>query len=247
VRYEAWAPHYARLRDALGYPFAREEASARRLVEHLPPEAREDPLGRLGARLRGRDVVVAGLAPGAGPPPVWRLPRSAPSAAIVAADGAAAACLAAGLVPDVITTDLDGPVPAEIEANLRGSLVVVHAHGDNAPAIDEWVPQFPGALAGSWAGPPRDGLLDVGGFTDGDRAAYLADELGAHQILLWGFDFETTDATDPAERARKLAKLAWARTVLALLAREGTSPLYLWQRDGRRVPYPAGIAAESTR
>src|ERR1700691_5212702 len=109
----------------------RERASAERLLGLLPREALLAPLPRLAPRLAGRDVIVVGLAPGAGPPPVWGLPPSRPAPAIVAADGAAARCLDGGLVPDVITTDLDGPVASEIVACARGSAIVVHAHGDN--------------------------------------------------------------------------------------------------------------------
>lgn len=240
MQYEAWAPHYERIRAEFGFPFVREEAAERLLRALLPPPALEDPLGRIGRRLRGRDAIVVGLAPFGGPPPIWRLPTSTPPAALIAADGATATCLEAGLVPAVIVTDLDGPVPAEIAANRRGSLVVVHGHGDNLPALEEWVPQFPGELAGSWAGPPRDGLLDVGGFTDGDRAVYLADHEEASRILLWGFDFEHVEDSEPRTRSRKLAKLRWARGLLELLGRVGQSPLYLWRRDGSLERYPPG-------
>ncbi len=247
MRYETWAPQYERLRSDLGFAWDRERASADRLAELLPLPYRADPLARIVPLLRGRDVIVVGLAPGAGPPPLWKLPATDPTPALVAADGAAATCLGAGLVPSVVATDLDGPVPAEIEANRRGSLVLVHAHGDNRPAIDEWVPQFPAALAGSWAGPPREALIDVGGFTDGDRAAYLADHAGARRILLWGFDFEEVEETDPAARERKRAKLRWARELLGFLAANGGSPLFSWRRDGSLVRYPAGNAVASTR
>ncbi len=247
MRYERWAPQYERIRSDFGFPLEAEEAAFRLLLDRLPPAARVDPMARIADRLRGRDVIVVGLAPGAGPPPIWRLPSSTRPPALVAADGATATCLTAGLVPEVVATDLDGPIPAEIAANRRGSLVVVHAHGDNRAAVDEWVPQFPGGLAGSWAGPPREGILDVGGFTDGDRGAYLADEAGASRILLWGFDFETVEEGDPRAAARKRQKLGWARELLALLAREGGSPLLTWDRDGRIEPYPAGTNGASTR
>jgi 2-amino-4-hydroxy-6-hydroxymethyldihydropteridine diphosphokinase len=247
VRYERWAPQYERIRTEFGFPFAAEEAAFRRLKELLPPPAREDALGRIGARLRGRDAIVVGLGPNAGPPPVWRLPAADRAPALIAADGATATCLAAGLVPEVVTTDLDGPIPAEVAANRRGSLVVVHAHGDNGTAVEEWVPQFPGPLAGSWAGPPQDGILDVGGFTDGDRGAYLADEVGAARILLWGFDFHSVEEVDPVARARKRAKLTWAERLLGTLAAEGSTPLFRWRRDGVLEPYPAGTSGPSTR
>jgi 2-amino-4-hydroxy-6-hydroxymethyldihydropteridine diphosphokinase len=247
MEYSAWSPFYERIAREFGFEFDREERSAARLETRLPPADRADPLGRSKARLSGRDVIVAGLAPRAGPPPIWRLASSAQPPAVVAADGATAACLDAGIVPAVIVTDLDGPLPTEVNANRRGSLVVVHAHGDNFDAIDEWVPQFPGELAGSWAGPPRPSLLNVGGFTDGDRSAFLAEACGARRILLWGFDFESVEESDPRARDRKLAKLAWAKRLLAMLARDGSSPVLEWHRDGSLVPYPVGSDEESTR
>jgi 2-amino-4-hydroxy-6-hydroxymethyldihydropteridine diphosphokinase len=247
VEYTKWAPHYERIRREFGFPPDREEAAATLLETLLPPAARADPLGRVRSRLYGREAIVVGLAPEAGPPPLWRRPAAEPSPALVAADGATSACLAAGLVPTLVVTDLDGPVPSEIAANRRGSLVVVHGHGDNLPALSEWVPQFPGELVGSWSGPPRGPLINVGGFTDGDRAAFLAEHCGAPRILLWGFDFDRVEEQDPSKRARKLAKLTWARQLLQLLAEEGRATVLTWHRDGSVDPYVGGKSEASTR
>ncbi len=245
MRYPEWAPRYEAIRREFGYPFEREIAAARRLEELLRPSDRREPLPRVAARVAGRDAIVVGNAPAAGPPPIWRLPPTTPPPAVVAADGAAASCLGAGLVPDLIVTDLDGPVPPELTASERGSLVVVHAHGDNLPALERWVPSFPGELAGSWAGEPRPALLDAGGFTDGDRAAYLVEEAGARRILLWGFDFERVDDPETTRARTKLAKLAWARRLLGELAGVSTVPILTWERSGRLLPY--GSSAPSTR
>jgi uncharacterized Rossmann fold enzyme len=246
VEYNAWAPRYDRIRAEFGFPFEREVAAADLLESLLPASAPKDPLERLRPLLEGRTVVVVGLAPRTGPPPLWRLPSTARAPAIIAADGATATCLDAGLVPTVVVTDLDGPVAAEVAANRRGSVVVIHAHGDNRAALAEWVGQFPGEVVGSWAGPPRPHLLNVGGFTDGDRSAYLADHLGAERILLWGFDFERTAPTDVATHEVKLVKLTWAGRVLGDLAREGRAPLLLWRPDGTIAAYPPGTYEEST-
>lgn len=247
MEYSEWAPQYEALRREFGFPIDAEVAAADLLESLLPPEARRAPLVRLRERLAGRDAIIVGLAPDAGPPPLWRLPGGAGQPVVVAADGATATCLDAAIVPAVIATDLDGPVAAEVNANRRGSLVVVHAHGDNRAALEEWVPQFPGELAGSWSGPPRAGLLDVGGFTDGDRAAFLADAAGARRILLWGFDFERVDEPDASSRARKRAKLAWARRLLGLLARSRPAPTLRWRRDGTLVAYDTDSTDASTR
>ncbi len=238
MEYARWAPEYARIRREFGFPYEREEVAAAELRSLLSSSARERPLERIGARLRGRPAVVVGLAPRAGAPPLWRLPADLPRPSILAADGAAERCLGAGLVPDIVVTDLDGPVPSEIAANARGALAVVHAHGDNLPALREWVGQFTGELAGSWAGPPENGLFDVGGFTDGDRAAFLAEHVGATRLLLWGFDFERVDEPAGPGRERKRRKLAWAAELLQLLAGSTSVPVERWRSDGSLVPYP---------
>jgi uncharacterized Rossmann fold enzyme len=238
VEYAEWAPFYQRIAAAFGFPFSREEDARDALLEALSPEGRRDPNGRIHRRLSGRDAIVVGRAPGSGAPPLWTVPvLGGPRPAVVAADGATTACLEAGIVPDVIATDLDGPVPSLISANSRGSLVVVHAHGDNAEAVHRWVPEFPGELVGSWAGPPQEDLVNPGGFTDGDRAAFLAEAAGATRILLFGFDFERPRETDPSDRRRKVEKLRWARESLLLLARRGRASVLFGRRDGTWVAF----------
>ena len=246
MEFAAWAPRYDRIRGEFGFPFEREVAAANRLLQLLPGSAPADPLERLRPIVEQRTAVVVGLAPRAGPPPLWRLPPSERAPILLAADGATETCLNAGLVPTIVVTDLDGPVPAEVAANRRGSIVVIHAHGDNRAAIEEWVGQFPGEVVGSWAGPPRPRLLNVGGFTDGDRAAYLAEHLGAEKILLWGFDFDRAAPTEPAAHEVKLVKLAWARRMLGELAADGNSPIFLWRADGTLSLYPPERYDEST-
>ena len=237
MEYAEWAPQYRRIAAEFAFPFAGEEAAAFELVGLLPPEAREAAGERLRARLDGRTAIVVGLAPGGGAPRLDRLPPEPRRPAILAADGAAERCLRAEIVPDVVVTDLDGPVPAEVTSNARGALLLVHAHGDNRSRLREWVPEFPGPLAGSWAGPPRHGLVDFGGFTDGDRAVFLAEALGATRILLVGFEFDRVDEPDPILASRKRAKLAWARRLVDLLAQRGRCPILTWPAEGPPVPY----------
>lgn len=245
MQYEQWAPVYERIRTRFGFDWERERASAARLRSLLPPDG-PPVFPAIVERLKDREVVVVGQAPGAGPPPVWRLVQSRPPPAIVAADGATVPCLDAGLVPDVVVTDLDGPVPSEVVAVARGAIAVVHAHGDNAELIRRWVPEFRGPVLGTWAGAPTPPLLDLGGFTDGDRAAYLAEAAGARRVLLWGFDLGRVDPALP-DAARKLEKLRWAAVSLEHLASLAPGRIFTWQRDARIEPYGAGRAAASTQ
>jgi len=248
VEYARWAPQYERIAQKFGFRISREREAAAVLRELLPDAAKQEPLRRAAARIAGRVAIVVGLAPEAGAPPIDRLPASMRGRVVLAADGAAERCLGAGIVPDLVVTDLDGPVASEVTANARGALVVVHAHGDNVPALREWVPEFSGELACSWAGPPQEALLNVGGFTDGERAAFLADDCGASEILLWGFDFHRVGETAPSDRDRKLAKLRFAEEDLELLRTSTRTPLVEWRRDGSRRPFhSAGAAARSTQ
>lgn len=236
VRYERWAPLYERIRVDLGFDWERERASADVLRRVRTGSSTFTAWEAVERRLRGREAVVVGLGPGAGPPPLWEAGPAARRPALVAADGAAAVCLEAGLVPDVVVTDLDGPVPSEVTAQARGAALVVHAHGDNRAALERWLPEFDPVPLGTWAGPPEPSLMDLGGFTDGDRAAYLAEAAGAERVLLWGFDFDRVDPSEPRP-SQKQAKLRWAEESLALLAAESPGRLVLWHRDGGREPF----------
>lgn len=236
MRYRHWAPEYERIQAEFGFSLEKERRASERLVELLPKPALQRAEQRIRARIRGREVIVVGLAPRLGAPPVWMLPRTAEPPALVVADGAAERCLAGGLVPDVVVTDLDGPIPSEVTANARGALVLIHAHGDNVDSLERWTPQFPGELAGSWAGTPERGLVNFGGFTDGDRAAYLAEFVGAPRILLYGFDFDQVDSDEVAPETKR-RKLAVAHRELDLLAREGRSRIEVWAPDGTVSPY----------
>jgi uncharacterized Rossmann fold enzyme len=107
---------------------------------------------------------------------------------LIAADGATTALLEKNIVPDIIVTDLDGNMDDIIEANERGAILAVHAHGNNIDKIKEYVPGLKRIL-GTTQSVPLENVSNFGGFTDGDRCIFLAIELGARFILLAGMDF----------------------------------------------------------
>ena len=107
---------------------------------------------------------------------------------LVAADGATTALIEQKIAPDIVATDLDGNLDDILLANFRGANVVIHAHGDNIDKIAKLTPFFTSVL-GTTQAQPVGNLYNFGGFTDGDRALFLAVALGASEITLAGMDF----------------------------------------------------------
>jgi len=211
--FEEWEPYYQQVVADLQLDRGADEAAATELAGLLDP-ARVATLAHLNARIFDHEVSVFGD----GPALRTTLAEEPFEGTLIAADGATSALMEAGLVPSVVVTDLDGKVEDQIEASARGALLVVHAHGDNLPALRRWVPQLPGPVVPTTQSRPRGDVRNFGGFTDGDRAVFLADHFGARRIDLVAFDFDhpsTTSGKEPT--ARKLRKLTWAAVLIAML------------------------------
>jgi uncharacterized Rossmann fold enzyme len=93
--------------------------------------------------------------------------------------------------------------------------MVVHAHGDNVDALSEEVPRLK-RVVGTTQSKPLDNVYNFGGFTDGDRCVFLAQEFGARSITLIGFDFKDTNVTP-----LKKKKLVWAEKLINMAMGEG--------------------------
>jgi uncharacterized Rossmann fold enzyme len=107
---------------------------------------------------------------------------------IIAADGATSALLEENIIPEIIVTDLDGKIDDLLIANSKGAIFIIHSHGDNLDLIKEYIKRFNKVL-GTTQSIPFENIYNFGGFTDGDRAVFLAESLGAKKIVLGGMDF----------------------------------------------------------
>jgi len=82
-----------------------------------------------------------------------------------------------GVRADVVVTDWD----FEPEGTALGRIAVVHAHGDNYWRIPK------GDYVYSVQTWPTGCTVNFSGFTDGDRAVYMAYYLGARELTISGF------------------------------------------------------------
>jgi len=111
---------------------------------------------------------------------------------LISADGATSALIKEKIYPDIIVTDLDGKVSDQINSNIKKSIVIIHAHGDNINNIKRYTKKFEKNIFGTIQINPLKYkfLNNYGGFTDGDRAVFLAEHFQAKYIYLLGFDFD---------------------------------------------------------
>ena len=107
---------------------------------------------------------------------------------LIVADGATTGVLEENILPDIIVTDLDGKIEDLMLANEMGSVFVLHAHGNNLDQILKYTKTINKVL-GTTQSKPLSNLYNFGGFTDGDRAVFLAVALGVKKIILAGMDF----------------------------------------------------------
>jgi uncharacterized Rossmann fold enzyme len=205
--FSLWEPHYREILDYFGFSREDDEKAAALLATLTD----HDDLPVLARLVKGRDVVVCGNAPCL----VKELGRIPKGSLVFAADAAADVLFTHGIRPDAVFTDLDGATDLLLEMNAAGTIVVVHAHGDNIPLLRYWTKKFSGPVVATTQSTPLPHVHNFGGFSDGDRAVFAADALGAKTITLVGFYLDDKDV-DPVKRG----KLEWAKKLLALIGHD---------------------------
>ena len=204
MEFDEWEPLYRRILADFGFDRSEDERSASILADLLHESA--GTLADLRGIISGREVAVCGNAPSL----TSDLRSIRQDQIIIAADGATTVLMANRMIPDVIVTDLDGTIEDIISASEKGSFVVVHAHGDNIPAVRSVVPRLRGTrVLGTTQSEPFDNIHNFGGFSDGDRCVFLAKAFHAASVTLLGFDYN-----DPDVGEIKRKKLVWAKRLI---------------------------------
>ena len=227
MEYDDWAPVYDAILADFGYDRVGDERARDVLAEHVEPFDRD----RLDCT--GDTVAVAGGAPSLAD----ETDVAADADRVFAASTAVDVLADAGVDVDLMVTDLDKNPETARRLTEQGTPVAAHAHGDNVAAVREHVPTFDtDHVLGTTQAEPVGPVRNFGGFTDGDRAAFLADHFGADTLVFPGWDFDDPDVDD-----EKAQKLRWAERLLEWLERRRSSRFDVL--DGRRehvVPVDSG-------
>jgi uncharacterized Rossmann fold enzyme len=233
VRWELWRPWYDLIARRLGLDQKADEDAAE-ILEKLLPEPELDGLKDV---IQGRECIVFGAGPSL-EEDLERLERLGfLSKTLIAADGATSAVLRFRR-PEIVVTDLDGNVDDQLDAWRRGSFFVVHSHGDNVGQLLRVIPNLKERVIGTTQVRPPGKLFNFGGFTDGDRSAFLAHELGASKIYLAGMDLGTEIGGYSGEKdpSRKLPKLEICRELLSWLAGDLKANIVNLTTRGESIP-----------
>lgn len=225
MEFADWEPVYEAILSDFGYPREGDERARDLLAQLLSPPAYDPRTLDLSGT-----VAIAGAADCL----TDELHVVRDADAVVAASSAAAVIRENGLELDCLVTDLDGTPELAPELTAEGVPVAVHAHGDNTALLDRMVPTLhPEFVIPTTQAAPTARVYNFGGFTDGDRAAFLADSCGAARLCFPGWEFD-----DPTVSDAKARKLAWAERLLYWLEtrRNERFPVLDGRRDCLSVP-----------
>jgi len=230
VSLSEWMKWYRKIVEVMGYDVDKDMLATQVLANYLINNHAIYPERILRLMIGGRTVFIFGAGP--------TLKRGVKeiikrgyheNSVLIAADGATTALVEEDVYPDVIVTDLDGDIHSIMESVKRGTIPVIHAHGDNINKLNAYVPRFLSLtklLVGTTQVEPVLPVRNFGGFTDGDRAVFLAANFNARRIILIGMDFgdivgkysKTHFKTDVKASEDKAKKLKIAHELISWLA-----------------------------
>jgi len=233
MKWKLWHPRYERIAERLDIDKTADEKAAAEFEKLLP----KPKIAGLKKIVCGKECVVLGAGPSLDADLKKLETAGYLNKVLISADGATSAVLKYR-APDIVVTDLDGKVGDQLKAWGSGSWMVIHAHADNAAQAQDIAPRLKKNVIGTTQTRPFGKLFNFGGFTDGDRAAFLAYELGASKIYLAGMDLGTKIGRYSAKKntERKIIKLKICRELLSWLASELEAPLINLTTDGEPVP-----------
>jgi uncharacterized Rossmann fold enzyme len=232
-----WNSRYNEILKEFNYN-KREDADSAELLDSILGE--ENHIKKIQDLIKNQNVFVVGAGPS--------LSNAIPvlldfkKTIKIVADSAVKPLIDNGIKPDIVVTDLDGDETSFRKIGKSKTIFVVHAHGDNISKLN-FIENFKNCI-GTTQTRPFGKIQNFGGFTDGDRAVFLASYFKAKKIILFGMDFGKRigkfSNTKPAERKMKLKKLKKARSLLEWHALKTKSELFTTSSPitgFKKIPY----------
>jgi len=218
-----WKTRYREIRDVFGYKESDDITSAKKLNSIVE---KKFPSSNIKKKIFGKTVFVIGAGPSLDN--AITIMKKYKNVTKIVADGAVQALIKNNIEPDILVTDLDGNMTSIKKISKTNIPIIVHAHGDNKGQLDI-VKKFKNKI-GTTQSEKFGRLENFGGFTDGDRCVFLAENFKAKKIILIGMDFGNTIGKYSKhiikDRSLKLKKLACGKKLLEWLATKSNSDLY---------------------
>ena len=218
-----WESKYREILKDFGYSRKKDTQSCKLLDSLLP---KKTPIVKIRNLIENKPVFVIGAGPSL--PSCISILKKYKKITKIVADGATKAIIENNLKSDIVVTDLDGDIKSLKKVGRTDTIMIVHAHGDNAEKI-HLVKDFKNCI-GTTQTKPVGKVHNFGGFTDGDRCVFLANHFNAKKIILLGMDFGTIigkySKSSVINRNVKIAKLRCGKKLLEWLAQKSGSELY---------------------
>ena len=218
-----WNARYHEIRNVFGYRKYDDIISAKKLNSKI---GKRYPLSNIKKTIKGQTVFIIGAGPS--------LSRSISTlkkyqnVTKIVADGAVQALIEHNIKPQILVTDLDGDIASIKKIGRTKIPIIIHAHGNNYDKLDI-VSKFQNKI-GTTQTEKFGKLENFGGFTDGDRCVFMAENFNAKKIILFGMDFGDKigkySKKKVIDRKTKLKKLEYGKKLLEWLAKKSNSELY---------------------
>lgn len=218
-----WKSRYQEILREFNYDEKKDTDSAAMLDSII---REEDHLEKMGNLIQNQNVFIIGAGPSLSNaiPVLQKFKKTVK----IVADSAVKPLIDNGIKPNIIVTDLDGDEKTFRKIGKSKIFFVVHAHGDNISKLN-LIGYFKNCV-GTTQGEPFGKIQNFGGFTDGDRAVFLASYFCAKKIILFGMDFGNKigkfSNTKSSDRKIKLKKLKKGKDLLEWLALKTKSELF---------------------
>lgn len=193
IKIHEWMKLYNKIINIMGFDPEKDKQATKLLADYLINNNAIYPGRILKFMLSGRCVLVFG----AGPSLDYCIRKVieynlVDKCVLISADGATKALVEYNIYPDIIVSDLDGDIISILKSISNGSIPVIHAHGDNIDKLKAYINKIFSLtrfFVGTTQVEPIPPVKNFGGFTDGDRAVFLAANFNSERIIMLGMDF----------------------------------------------------------